>query len=112
MQANLKSRQCSYPVFLSFAFRVYPLNKTTQFLNVFFWNKFNSTTVFDHLHFLAWANVQCLPDCFWYNNLKFWRYGYSLHNKAPIDIVLCYGSIIDKDRQLLLDGQRCPSELQ
>ena len=68
----------SYPIFLSFELRIDAFQKPAEFFNVPFRNKFDPSVIFYNLHFLTDAKVQRLPHCFGYNNLIFWRYGYSL----------------------------------
>lgn len=68
-QAKLKSPRGSSPVFLSFELRVDAFEKSAEFLDIPFRNQFDSPVIFDNLHFLPWAKMQCLPDGFWYNDL-------------------------------------------
>lgn len=45
--------------------------KSTKFFNVAFRYKFNATSIFNNLHFLARIKLQCLPDGFRYDDLIF-----------------------------------------
>ena len=58
--------------------------------------KFDPSIIFYNLHFLTGAKMQGLPHCFGYNDLIFWRYGYSLHAKTSIDPISYYNNVLDK----------------
>ncbi len=72
MQANRKNLRYSYSIFLSFEFRIDALEKSTEFFDVAFRYKLDTSGIFYNLHFLARTKIQCLPNCFWYNDLIFW----------------------------------------
>ncbi len=57
MQANLKNRQCSYSLFLSFELRIYAFQKPAELFNISFWNKFDPPIIFYDLHFLTGAKL-------------------------------------------------------
>jgi len=71
MQANRKNQRYSYSIFLSIEFRIDALEESTEFFNVAFRNKFDTTIIFHNLHFLTGAKIQRLPYCLWYDDLIF-----------------------------------------
>ena len=71
MQASRKNLRYSHPVFLSFEFSMDALEESAKFFDIAFRYKFNASGIFNNLHFLARTKIQCLPDCFGYNDLIF-----------------------------------------
>ncbi len=68
---------------------------SAKLLNIPFQNKADPSIIFHDLHFLTGIKTQCLPDYFWYDDLVFRGYGYSLNAEISFNIISCYNNTID-----------------
>jgi len=72
MPASLKNQQCSYPVILSLKIGIDPFKESSKIGNVPLWDKLDSPRIFNNLHFLPGAKMQCFPHLAGNNDLELW----------------------------------------